>query len=357
MNSKDLIQCLFQNKELPQVPFIPLVWSLAAKVKQVTVKEMAADPGLMANALSDAQKLFGYDGILTTFDPSLEAEALGCSVEWTSENQPPNIVSSPLREGRSLADLNADFLNKGRLPAVLESAKRLNMVRGKEVAVIGVVTGPGMLGSHLLGESFWPELEKGLPEAKKTLNFTKKCCQDLIKAYCDVGINTVMVVEEMPGKPNESIGRQMKAACRSMWNILRYFQGSSILLAHGCTEDNLELLCNLGADGVIVGGASEAISMGDLAGKTNLCFGGVVPTQEMLSSDAVAVRTKAGDILRNCAVNRGFFLTTEWELPYDTFPQIFHEVISVVREYKPGAVPSARASPASEREASRRSFV
>ncbi len=335
MNSKDLIQCLFQKKELPQVPFVPLVWSFAANVHQVTVREMAADPGLMANALSDTQKLFGYDGIVTTFDPSLEAEALGCSVDWTNENQPPKVVSSPLREGRSLADLNADFLNKGRLPTVLESAKRLNMVRGKELAVIGVVTGPAMLGSHLLGESFWPGLEKGFPEAKKTINFTKKCCQDLIKAYCDMGINIVMVVEEMPDKPDESTNRQMKAACRSMWNVLRYFKGSSMLLAHGCAEDNLELLCNLGADCVVAGGTSEKVSMGDLAGKYNLCFGGVVQTQDMVGSDAVAVRSKTSDVPRNSAVNRGFFLTTEWELPYDISPKVFHEVIGAVREYKP----------------------
>ena len=271
MNSKELVRCLFQKKELPQVLFIPLVWSFAAKVRQATVKEMAANPTLMASALSDAQKLFGYDAIITVFDPSLEAEALGCGVDWISEFQPPLVASHPLEEGKGVADLNADFLNKGRIPTVLEAAKRLNLVRGKEVAVIGLVTGPATLSLHLQGDSFWPQFEKGAAEAKKTMDFTRKCCQDLIKSYCDIGIETIMVVEGMPSRTEEPVCRQMKAAYQAMWNVLRYFKGSSVLLAYGCTADNLEFLYSLGADAVVVGG-SVTLS-GPIASKVEVGLG------------------------------------------------------------------------------------
>ncbi|MBM4463675.1 MAG: hypothetical protein FJ012_10190 [Chloroflexi bacterium] len=335
VNSRELVRCLFQKKELPQIPFLPLVWSFAAKVRQATVKEMAANPTLMANALSDAQKLFGYDAIVTVFDPSLEAEALGCRVDWISEFQPPLVASHPLEEGKGIADLNADFLNKGRIPSVLETARRLNMVRGKEVAVIGLVNGPATVSLHLQGDSFWPQFEKGAADAKKTLDFTKKCCQDLIKSYCDIGVDTIMVVERMPSRIEEPVGTQMKAAYRAMWNVLRYFKGYSVLLAYGCTADNLEFLCSLGADAVVVGGMSEAVCLRDYAKTRNLCFAEAVRTQDLLSLDSEAVRSKVRGTLESSYVNKGFFLTTEWEIPYDASIQMFHEVMKATREFKP----------------------
>jgi uroporphyrinogen decarboxylase len=337
VNSRELIRRLFQKKELPQVPFMPLVWSFAAKVRQATVKEMATNPALTATALSDAQKLFGYDAIITVFDPSLEAEALGCRVDWISEFQPPLVASHPLEEGKSIADLNADFLNKGRIPAVMETATRLNIVRGKEVAVIGVVTGPTTLGFHLQGDSFLLQLGKDAAEAKKTMNFAKKCCQDLIKSYCDISIDTIMVVEEMPSRGEEPARREMKAAYRAMWNVLRYFKGYSVLLAYGCTADNLELLCSLGADAVVVDGISEAVCLRDYAKTHDLCFAKALRTQDLLSSDSKAVRSKVRGTLESSYVNKGFFLTTDWEIPYDASIQMFHEVMKVIREFKPDA--------------------
>ena len=334
MNSKELIRNLFERRELPQVPFIPLVWSFAAKMRQVTVEEMATNPTLLANALSDAQKLLGYDAIITSFDPSLEAEALGCRVEWMSEFEPPTVVSHPLREGKGITDLDADFVSKGRVPIVLEAAKRLNTVLGKQVAIIGVVTGPFTLGLHLQGESVIEELEKGTPDAKKTMDFARKCSQALIRSYCDLGIDTVMVIEGMPDKMEEATCKQIRGACQSMWNVLRYFKGFSMLLAHGCREDNVEVLCSLGADAVIVGRMSEAVCIDEPAKRNNLCLAEVVPTQDLISPDYEAVKSKVRDTLEGSCAKSGFFLSNEWEVPYAASPQTFLEVMKVVREFK-----------------------
>ena len=73
------------------MPFIPLVCSFAAKLRQISVKELFTNPTTLANSLRDAYKLFGYDAVLNAFDPSLEAEALGCEVKWESEEKPPEV--------------------------------------------------------------------------------------------------------------------------------------------------------------------------------------------------------------------------------------------------------------------------
>lgn len=333
MNSSELVRSLFQRNELPRVPFIPLVWSLAARVQQVSVREMATNPSLMAGALSNAQKLFGYDGITMSMDTSLEAEALGCSIEWVREDQPPKVSSHPLQQGKTQAQLDEGFLEKGRMPVVLEAARRINAVAGKQVAVIGVVTGPATLGQHLAGESFWPGLEGDALEARKLMESTRKCCQDVVKAYCESGITTIMLVEGLPGRLGETGYRQLKAAYRSIWNVLRYFRGSSILLARGWTADQAELMCGLGADAIIGGGAPETPHLRQMADRQAICYAETIRTRYLLPSHDRDALSEVQRVLQAPPGKRCFFVTTDGEIPYQASLNSLHEVANALREF------------------------
>lgn len=141
-SSRELVRSLFGLRDLTLVPFIPWVCSFAAQLEQIQTKAVLSDAGLLARSLLNAQKLFGDDVIIDVFDPSLEAEACGCKVDWVKDGQPPRVTSHPLNEGAAIEALDvSNFDKRGRIPVVIEATNRLKIIRGKEVAIIGTITG------------------------------------------------------------------------------------------------------------------------------------------------------------------------------------------------------------------------
>ena len=152
-NSRELVTAFFEKKPIERPLFLPWVCSFAAMLEQVPVKTMLSDPGILSRALSNANKLFGYDVILNHFDPILEAEACDCEIEWKDDYWPPVITSHPLEHGTDFYDLDTeDIENKGRIPVILEATKRLILTKGKEVPIAAMITGPLTLARHLKGK-------------------------------------------------------------------------------------------------------------------------------------------------------------------------------------------------------------
>lgn len=332
MNSKELFKALFQRREMPRVPFVPFICSFAAKLRQITVKEMFATSTTLANSLRDSYKLFGYDAILNVFDPSLEAEALGCGVKWESEEKPPEVVSHPLAEGKRIEDLDPEFEKKCRMPLVLEVTKRLTMVLGRDVGIIGVVTGPLTLGKQLQGDTFLEELKEDSPNSKKLLDFAGKSTLKVARLYCELKVDAILIIEELIGEVDSITVKKMILAFQPMWNVLRYFQIPSLLLAYGCNETQIEGVCNLGADAIILDGRPAlSAKVKEVAHKRNLCFAGTIPT-EVLLSEPNQVRESVTNSLKEGQAVKGFFLSNEWEMPYITPPQNVHEIMKAIKE-------------------------
>jgi len=60
---------------------------------------------LIEQGVRKAVDLYRPDGIPVMFDLQVEAEALGCRLEWASQN-PPAVSTHPLANGMSLEDLH-----------------------------------------------------------------------------------------------------------------------------------------------------------------------------------------------------------------------------------------------------------
>jgi uroporphyrinogen-III decarboxylase len=67
-------------------------------------------------------KEYNPDGIPIIFDLQIEAEILGCKLQWAPHN-PPAVISHPLAEGKLLKDLKIPEENEGRVGVALEAHK------------------------------------------------------------------------------------------------------------------------------------------------------------------------------------------------------------------------------------------
>ena len=317
-------------RDLPKVPFVPWVGSFAAQLEQIQIEIMLSDAGSLSRALINAQKLFGYDAIVAAFDLSLEAEACGCRIDWGNGESLPAVVSHPLSEGATIEDMDiSSFEKRGRLPVVLEATKRIRAIRGKDVAVIGVITGPLTLARHLKGDAFAEDLNQSSERAAKVIAATGNIALKLCRSYCELGVDVIAIADEMLGQVNPDQIQTLAAPLRSIWNVARYYNVHSLIVTKDCRQEHIEPILGLQADGVALSGDLDYAQLGDMALKRNSCYAGIVPDSLLLETSLPAENClKDSPSLRG----KGFFLSTEWEVPYATDVNKMHEVMQTIRD-------------------------
>ncbi len=110
-----------QLKEVERIPWVPFVGAHAAALLGMTATEYLKSADKIVSGVSKAIDLYLPDGIPVVFDLQIEAEALGCRLNWSDDN-PPAVVSHPLLEGIEIEDLQIPSAKDGRIPLVMEAA-------------------------------------------------------------------------------------------------------------------------------------------------------------------------------------------------------------------------------------------
>ncbi len=322
ISSKELIRSLFQLKELPRTPFVPWVGTFAAQLEQIQAEEMLSDPGLLSNSLLNAQKLFGYDAIVPVFDQSLEAEACGCEIEWPEEGGTPRVTSHPMADGASVGDVDKPEIEKhGRVPIVLESLKRMSILRGKQVAFFAVVTGPLTLASHLLGDRLVADLEAGSEQPAKALGAAGSVALKLSRKYCEAGVDAIVIAEPMLPAVDAAVYKSIAGPVKSIWNVTKFFGVHTLLLSTGYNDDKVEPVLDLQAEGVALGANVNQDKLAEAALARRECYGTSVPV-----GDEQEVREVMGR-----RDGKGHFLTTDWEVPYETDVNAMHRLMAAIK--------------------------
>jgi uroporphyrinogen-III decarboxylase len=312
--------------------FLPLLHKFAAQLEQVEIREMLTDPGIMTRCLRDAQRLFGYDGVINNFDPTLEAEACGCKVNWTGAG--PDIAIHAA-QSRGLDGLNTCFESEGRLPTVLEATKRLRCETTGPVSLLAGLTGPVTLAYQLLGDSFSDELADNSLLAQDLIEFASDVSVTLCRQYCDLGVDGVLVIEgslEHATRRAELI-RELRAPLKTLRNVTQHYGVPLVLVARGSYDiPDLRVLRSLPIDGLSIG--SIASPMGAHEAQPGLVrilgFG-------LSTSLFLAPADQGTDAIREQVEvlgRYGHFLTSQWEVPLNTTPQQFHQIVRVTAEYR-----------------------
>lgn len=321
-NPKVAFRNTLQVKNVSRPVFVPFVYGLAAKIGQIPLREMVSNATYYAHLLEGAYKLFKYDAIINSFDSSIEAEACGCELEWHSEYEAPTVTAWGSCDVKTI-----DVQRSGRIPVLTEATHRLVMSLGKEIAVIGVITGPCSLVKNLVGKA----------DSGDVISLIGSLLTKLTRSLCELRIDAIFLREDLLGarywEDLQSLNKPCIALYKTLFNVIRYYNSYPVLIVKDFGLEVIEDLYNiLGPSGLILCGRrfneADLIYLEDLSDSLRMCFG--LP----LSIGAEDELWAQFDVIDNFVgkhTPKGFFYTSDGEIPYDVPLEVVHAITGKIK--------------------------
>src|ERR1700680_857313 len=90
-----IVKALIQGQPPARRLFVPLIFTLAAKLEDVPLSNFVVNPTKIANSLAAIHQRLRLDGVTCYYDLFLVAEALGCQLDLSTS---PPALERPARE-------------------------------------------------------------------------------------------------------------------------------------------------------------------------------------------------------------------------------------------------------------------
>jgi hypothetical protein len=225
--ARGLLQSLAPSRPL----FLPIVFSLGARIENVSLRNYLTNPTKISNALRQIRAHLRSDGVTCYFDPYLEAEALGAVLDWQSDARQPSLRwPQPSHDGELPEGLCApeEIAKRGRIPIAVEVIRRLKPLVRDDFLLMAGVTGPLTLAALLaqIGVSASPRRE---PPPDSALNLAAEAVPVAARALVEAGANVLFIREEfLPASP--AALADWSARLATAINIVRFFEALPVVL-------------------------------------------------------------------------------------------------------------------------------
>jgi Uroporphyrinogen-III decarboxylase len=317
MHGLSLIKKAFALETTERTPWVPFVGVHGAHLIGVAADEYLKSSDHMIAGLTKAIELYKPDGIPVSFDLQLEAEILGCRLNWAKEN-PPAVVSHPLSEGVSLSSLKLPEADQGRIPLVLETTIALRQ-RNPEIALYGLITGPFTLALHLLGTDIFMKMFEDPEQVMQIMEF----CTDVAVKYSgmliDAGCDVIAVVDPMTSQIDPlSFETFVTPYVSRIFEYIRIRQKLSSFFVCGHAQQNIEAMCDCRPDNISIDENIPLDYVKEIALAKKISFGGNLKlTVVLLMGDEEDSKQDALSCL-DLGGNVGFILAPGCDLPMKT---------------------------------------
>jgi hypothetical protein len=231
---------LLSGAVLPRPLFLPIVFSLGAKVENVPLGTFLGNPTRISSALRQLRTQLRSDGVACYFDPYLEVEALGATLQRISDDQAPTIhwprrgKAGELPEGLRSPE---EAAKNGRVPVAVEVIRRMKALPNREFLLMAGVTGPLTLAALITQMEHRETLWSGdLSEAAHELAAT--VATQIATALLEAGADTIIIHEEIiPILSVESCEAWANLLAPTI-NVIRFYEALPLLLP--CTRSSYE---------------------------------------------------------------------------------------------------------------------
>ncbi len=334
MNGLELIKKAFALEEVERVPWVPFVGVHGGFLTGVDAETYLKSSDEIVKGISKSIEEYNPDGVPVVFDLQIEAEILGCELQWAPHN-PPAVVTHPLANGVSLSDLKVPAITDGRIPVAVESTKILRK-KYPDLALYGLITGPFTLALHLMGTDIFMKLFEAPDEVNEVMEFCTKVGNKMAGYLMDAGCDIIAVVDPMTSQIDPmSFETFVTPYVSNIFDTVRDAGKLSSFFVCGHAQQNIESMCNCKPDNVSIDENIPLDFVKDIALKKEISFGGNMKlTTVLLMGDEDDCRENAIENM-DMAGKRGFLLAPGCDLPMDTPPANLKAVSELVHdEYK-----------------------
>ena len=327
---KQILLDAFRNKKAERVPWVPFVGCHGGALIGVPADEYLKSTEHIVRGAKEAIKRYQPDGIPIAFDLQIEAEALGCELNWAEDN-PPAVIGHIL-EKKSLHELNNIDENSGRIPIVLEAVRKLKS-EDEDVAIYGLVTGPFTLALHLQGTQIFMDMFDQPAKVNELMLFTQRIAAQVSSMYLDAGCDIIALVDPMTSQISPDAFREfVTPSAKFVFDEIRARKALSSFFVCGHAQRNVEAMCETGPDNVSV---DENIPLGyvkEVCQKFGISFGGNLQlTVVLLMGDEEAAQRNALECMR-IGGDTGFILAPGCDLPYGVPPENLEAIAKLVHD-------------------------
>lgn len=317
MHGLSLIRQAFHLQPVERVPWVPFVGVHGGSLIGVDAEQYLKSSGHMVSGLTKAIELYKPDGIPVSFDLQLEAEILGCKLNWAKEN-PPAVVSHPLSEGVQLSSLKLPTAKDGRIPIVLETTRTLR-AQNPEIALYGLITGPFTLALHLLGTEIFMKLFEDPEYVMDVMDFCTKVAISYSEMLLDAGCDVIAVVDPMTSQIDPlSFETYVTPFVSQIFDFVRKKDKLSSFFVCGHAQQNIEAMCNCRPDNISIDENIPLDYVKEIALSKKISFGGNLKlTVVLLMGDPDDCKHDALSCL-DLGGTTGFILAPGCDLPMQT---------------------------------------
>ena len=226
-----IVQGLLQGNAPARPLFLPIVFAHGARIENVPLRSFLSNPTKISNSLRQIRSHLRADGVTCYFDPYLEAEALGGTLQWDAEGQRaslqwPRGVKGELPDGLRAPE---DVSKGGRVGVALDVIRRLKALLRDSCLLMTGVTAPLTLAAQLAQLDGVADLRlQDIPPS--ALDLATAVMAPLATALVEAGANVVFLREDVLPVLSEDEAADWASRLSSAVNIIRFYQALPVLL-------------------------------------------------------------------------------------------------------------------------------
>jgi uroporphyrinogen decarboxylase len=328
--SKQLLLDAIQGKKTPRVPWLPFVGCHGAALIGKTADEYLRSGELITRGVRRAIELYRPDGIPAIFDLQIEAEALGCALQWAREN-PPAVVSHVL-ETKTLRDLRTPDETSGRIPEALKAMRTLK-AEGHDVALYGLITGPFTLALHLRGTEIFMDMYDRPEAVQELLGFCTRTAKAMAGMYIDAGCDVVASVDPMTSQISPAAFAEFVSPWASeLFADVRRQGACSSFFVCVHAQNNVEVMSQCRPDNISVDENIPLAFVKEVCRINGVSFGGNLKlTTVLLMGTTDDVRRHVIETM-DLGGDAGYILAPGCDLPYNVPAAHLQTVAEIVHD-------------------------
>jgi Uroporphyrinogen decarboxylase (URO-D) len=308
---KSLLQGNWQARPL----IVPIVFSLGARIENLSYRAYLDNPTKISNALRQVRTQLRTDGVSCYFDPLLEAEALGGTLQWDESNQTRSILwPESAQKGELPAPLRSpeEAANSQRVRAAVEVIRRLNSLLRDEPLLMAGVCGPFTLAARLCGIEPG-EMREGYEPSESALETAAAAITKIASAFVDAGANLIFIREESLPPFSSNKCQNWVSLLAPLFNIVRFYEAMPVLQigVESATAENVEMMFQQEWDAILCSASEEFLARAQ-GRDENFMFGISAPLEVLETSNSGGAQSQ------ELSGTKPVLLTTDGDVPVGT---------------------------------------